>query len=151
VELKSDRLIALVSLPLLWVSVKRAQLAYAVMGSFFMPLLALTLLILNNRHRRTSRGFANGWVTNAALAATLAFFVYVGLRKASESVLRLTEHHVSFDHTATSPSVLKAAAGQLTETGVACTDRNRTISLMPQAAHVPMHRDSVTMAATSRE
>ena len=49
--------IALVPLALLWVSVERIQVAYAVMGALFMPLLALTLLIMNNRVRWVGRSF----------------------------------------------------------------------------------------------
>ena len=39
-------LIAIVPLPLLWWSVERAQLSYAVLASLFMPLLAVTLLLV---------------------------------------------------------------------------------------------------------
>jgi Mn2+/Fe2+ NRAMP family transporter len=73
--------LALVSLPLLWWEVKKAQLAYAVMGSLFMPLLALTLLIMNNRSRWVGSKFRNGLVTNIALTATLLFFAWVLIEK----------------------------------------------------------------------
>lgn len=69
--------LAIVPLPLLWLSVKQAQLAYAVFGSLFMPLLALTLLIMNNRRDWVGDRFRNGPVTNAVLVATLAFFGFV--------------------------------------------------------------------------
>jgi Mn2+/Fe2+ NRAMP family transporter len=69
--------LALVSLPLLWWEVRKAQLAYAVMGSLFMPLLALTLLIMNNRSRWVGSRFRNGLVTNIVLIATLVFFAWV--------------------------------------------------------------------------
>ena len=73
--------IALIPLPLLWISVQRAQLICAIMGSFFMPLLALTLLILNNRSDWVGSQFKNGWLTNIVLAITLLFFFGVGIHK----------------------------------------------------------------------
>lgn len=81
--------LALVPLPVLWVSVKQAQLAYAVLGSLFMPLLALTLLIMNNRRDWVGRRFCSGWLTNAVLIVTVAFFAYVGLRTAMASIDKL--------------------------------------------------------------
>jgi len=82
-------LIALVPLPLLWLSVERAQLIYAVLGSMFMPLLALTLLLMNNRKGWVGRELRNGWLTNAVLVATLLFFTYIVLSKAAEVIGRL--------------------------------------------------------------
>ena len=79
-------LIALVPLPLLWMSVERAQLTYAVLGSLFMPLLALTLLLMNNRKHWVGPAFLNGWVTNLVLVATLLLFSYVALRKGFEAL-----------------------------------------------------------------
>jgi Mn2+/Fe2+ NRAMP family transporter len=76
--------IALVPMSLLWFSVKQVQLVYAVLGALFMPLLALTLLILNNRASLVGRGFRNSWAVNVLLAATLAFFTVVGLREILE-------------------------------------------------------------------
>jgi Mn2+/Fe2+ NRAMP family transporter len=71
--------IALVGLPLLWFTVQAIQLTYAVLGALFMPLLALTLLIMNNQARWVGREFRNGWLTNAVLAVTLLFFAYAGV------------------------------------------------------------------------
>ncbi len=70
--------LAVVPLPVLFLSVKKAQLLYAVLGSLFMPLLAVTLLIMNNRADWVGQKFRNGWLTNLVLAATLAFFAYIG-------------------------------------------------------------------------
>lgn len=70
--------LALVPLALLWLPLRTIQLSYAVIGSLFMPLLALTLLIMNNRATWVGREYRNGWITNAVLAGTLAFFVYAG-------------------------------------------------------------------------
>jgi Mn2+/Fe2+ NRAMP family transporter len=79
-------LIALVPLPLLFLSVERAQLIYAVLGSLFMPLLALTLLLLNNRAGWVGERFRNGWLTNLVLVATLLLFGWVALRSALASL-----------------------------------------------------------------
>ncbi|HSP79787.1 MAG TPA: Nramp family divalent metal transporter, partial [Myxococcaceae bacterium] len=81
--------LAVVPLPMLWVSVKQAQLAYAVLGSLFMPLLALTLLLMNNRREWVGERFRNGWVTNALLVATLLLFGVVGYVEAAERIGQL--------------------------------------------------------------
>lgn len=80
---------AIAALPLLLVSVKKAQLAYAVLGAFFMPLLALTLLLLNNRRDLLGERFRNGPWTNAGLVLTLLFFGAVGLRTAASKLSEL--------------------------------------------------------------
>ncbi len=73
-------LLALTFVPmtLLWFNLKHVQLIYAVMGALFMPFLALTLLILNNRTRLVGARFKNGRLINFILVLTLAFFSYVG-------------------------------------------------------------------------
>ena len=81
--------IAFVPLPLLLISVKKAQLIYAVLGSLFMPLLALTLLIMNNRREWIGDDFRNGVTANAILAGTIAFFGYVGFIQAAEKIRML--------------------------------------------------------------
>lgn len=70
--------IATVPLILLWTTLERAQLLYAVFGSLFMPLLAVTLLVMNNRTAWVGREFRTGWVTNLALGLTLALFAWIG-------------------------------------------------------------------------
>jgi Mn2+/Fe2+ NRAMP family transporter len=76
-------LTALTFLPmsLLWLKVQQVQLAYAVLGALFMPLLALTLLILNNRRELVGPEFRNSLLVNILLVATLAFFSYLGLKE----------------------------------------------------------------------
>jgi Mn2+/Fe2+ NRAMP family transporter len=71
--------IALVPLVLLWKPVKQVQLAYAVLGALFMPLAALTLLLMNNREAWVGRPFRSGWLVNALLVITLLLFAYMGL------------------------------------------------------------------------
>ena len=70
--------IAIVPLGLLWFTVQSVQLAYAVMGALFMPLLAVTLLILNNQERWMGKLRSRWWV-NAVLVVTLLLFAYIGL------------------------------------------------------------------------
>jgi Mn2+/Fe2+ NRAMP family transporter len=51
-------------------------IAYCVLGSVFLPFLALTLLWLLNRSPRVPREHRNGWLSNAGLSgAALLFFV----------------------------------------------------------------------------
>jgi hypothetical protein len=62
----------------LTVSFARAQKLYAVFGAAFMPLLAIALLVVNNRAvPSTAR---NRWWTNVALIACLAFFTWTAVR-----------------------------------------------------------------------
>jgi Mn2+/Fe2+ NRAMP family transporter len=80
---------AVVSVPMLFASVKQAQLAYAVLGSFFMPLLALTLLLMNNRVAWVGRVFRYSWLFNAVLVGTLGFFLYIGVSEAIQTIQQL--------------------------------------------------------------
>ena len=73
--------IAILPMAFLWLSVKQIQLAYAVMGALFMPLLALTLLLMNNRTDWVGTNFKNGWFANLLLVITLAVFLYLGITK----------------------------------------------------------------------
>ena len=66
--------IAIVPMLGLWVSFKEIQKIYAVIGACFMPLLALSLLILNGRRAWVGARFRNRWPTAVVLVATLAFF-----------------------------------------------------------------------------
>lgn len=50
--------------------------AYAALGSLFMPFLAATLLAMNN-DRRAMGKLRNGWLANAALALCLLLFLYL--------------------------------------------------------------------------
>ncbi len=70
--------IAILPLCLLGQTVTQIQLVYAVLGACFMPLLAAALLLMNNRTAWVGAAFRNGWLTNAVLAATLAFFAWQG-------------------------------------------------------------------------
>lgn len=73
--------LTLVPLPLLWRTVKQVQTVYAVMGALFMPTLAITLLILNNRHNWIGTQFRNGPLINALLVSTVTFFVFAAVMK----------------------------------------------------------------------
>ena len=54
---------------------------FTIVGSFFIPFLAATLLYLNNRVRWTSSVPHNHWLTNVALAGILALFLIVGAQE----------------------------------------------------------------------
>ncbi len=61
-------------------SVREIQLLYGVFGACFLPLLAFTLLIMNNRKRWVGSDFLSPWWSNAILAFSVAFFAYLGFR-----------------------------------------------------------------------
>ena len=76
-------LIALATLPVIqaWQSFKEAQKVYAILGAFFLPLLAVVLLLLNGRGRLVGRNFRNDPVTILVLIFTLVIFVFYGWMK----------------------------------------------------------------------
>lgn len=76
-------LFGLAIVPIFFVTqrVEHIQLTYAVLGAMFMPLLALTLLLMNNRTDWVGVRFRSRWAINVLLVATLVFFAYLGGRK----------------------------------------------------------------------
>jgi Mn2+/Fe2+ NRAMP family transporter len=70
--------IAVVPLAGLFLTVEKIQLAYAVMGALFMPMLALTLLSMNTRPGWVGARFRNPWWINLTLVATVLLFAYMG-------------------------------------------------------------------------
>lgn len=84
-DLKSTRpykisLILLATIPLLSLAIKfqAIQLLYAVTGALFIPLCALSLLILNNQKERER--FKNSALINILLGMTLIFFIFNGIK-----------------------------------------------------------------------
>jgi len=73
--------IAIVPMVTLWLTVERIQLAYAVMGAMFMPLLAVTLLILNTKERWVGASFRSKWWINATLVIIVLLFAYIGVEQ----------------------------------------------------------------------
>ena len=67
-------LVAIVPLFLLNAPVRQIQLTYGIVGACFLPLLALTLLLLNGRSSRVGPQFRNPPWIRIALGACLAFF-----------------------------------------------------------------------------
>ncbi len=55
------------------------QLAYAVFGALFIPLLAAALLLLNGSRRWIDERYRNGWASTLALWAALGLFVIYGV------------------------------------------------------------------------
>jgi Mn2+/Fe2+ NRAMP family transporter len=72
-------LIGLAIVPILMtnISLQKVQIYYAVMAAMFMPFLACTLLIMNNRTAWVGRHYKSGILTNALLTLTVLFFGYV--------------------------------------------------------------------------
>ncbi len=82
--------IAVGSLPMLFMPVAKAQLAYAIMGSFFIPFLAATLLVMNNRRSWIGDAYRNGPLINLILMAILVFFSYVLVDKTRKNISGFT-------------------------------------------------------------
>ena len=72
-------LVAIVPLFLLNAPVRQIQLTYGIVGACFLPLLALTLLLLNGRGRWVGQQSRNPLWISIALAACLAFFAALPL------------------------------------------------------------------------
>ena len=73
--------LATVPLLLLRWPVQQLQLAFGITGATLLPLLALTLLMMNNRREWVGADFRTGVLINAVLGVALLFFVYVGARE----------------------------------------------------------------------
>lgn len=75
--------LALAILPMLslWVSFQEVQKLYAIVGTFFMPFLAIALLYFNNQKGMQTN--KSGVFINLLLMVTLVFFSYVAWQKLS--------------------------------------------------------------------
>jgi Mn2+/Fe2+ NRAMP family transporter len=78
--------IATIPLVLLRWPVQELQLAFGLTGAMLLPLLALTLLMMNNRRGWVGADFRSGVVINAVLVVALVFFVYVGVREIRQTL-----------------------------------------------------------------
>ena len=76
-------LIALALVPLLGLGYdfQIVQKAYAVFGALVMPMVALTLLLLNGRAAWVGQSLRNRWWTSVTLVIILCFFLWVSLPK----------------------------------------------------------------------
>jgi hypothetical protein len=76
-------LTGMATVPLLLVRwpVEHLQLAFGVTGAMLLPLLALTLLVMNNRVDWVGREFRTGAFLNLVLGSALLFFTFVGGRE----------------------------------------------------------------------
>lgn len=82
-------LVVLAALPaplVAWKQPREILILYAVWGSLFMPFLAATLLVMNNRRAWVGRT-TNRWPSNAALAACLAVFAWGAANTVHEYLL----------------------------------------------------------------
>ena len=77
-------LVAIAVVPMLGLlfSFREVQKVYAVFGALFVPLLAVTLLLLNGRTDWVGRKLRNGPLTTFLLAATVVLFLYFGYLQA---------------------------------------------------------------------
>lgn len=78
--------LATIPLILLRWPVTELQLAFGVTGAMLLPMLALTLLIMNNRRAWVGDDFRATLPLNVTLAAALAFFAYLGIREITQLV-----------------------------------------------------------------
>ena len=79
----SAYLACMATIPLLLVRwpVEQLQLAFGLTGAMLLPMLALSLLVMNNREGWVGSSFRNGFFFNIVLVAALLFFFFVGLRE----------------------------------------------------------------------
>ncbi len=74
-------LLGIATLPIIGmvsVNFTQAQKIYAIVGAFFIPMLALALFILNGSAKRISSEYKNSILTSAILAITFLFFIWAG-------------------------------------------------------------------------
>ena len=73
-------LVAIATVPAvgLFVSFSRIQLAYAVVGAAFMPILAIALLFINGSRKRIGEAGLNSMLATVSLVAVIAFFIWAG-------------------------------------------------------------------------
>ena len=71
-------IIAIVPLFFLGASVRSIQLLYGIFGALFLPLMAFTLLLMNNRKRWVGSDFLSPLWINVILGAALLLFAYLG-------------------------------------------------------------------------
>ncbi len=76
-------LAALAVVPMLglFISFREVQKIYAVTGAFFVPMLALALLLLNGRRQWVGAAFRNGIFTTIGLTVTVGFFLWIATTK----------------------------------------------------------------------
>jgi len=81
-------LVAIATVPALglFVGFSRIQLAYAVVGAAFMPILAIALLFLNSSRKRIGDAGRNSVLANVSLITVIAFFIWVGDAKIADKL-----------------------------------------------------------------
>jgi Mn2+/Fe2+ NRAMP family transporter len=74
-------LLAITFAPLVFLGypVRQVQLFYGVFAAFFLPVLAVTLIILNSREDWVGKKFTTHWSLNAVLAGAVVLFVYLAI------------------------------------------------------------------------
>jgi len=74
-------LLAITFAPLVFLGypVRQVQLFYGVFAAFFLPVLAVTLIILNSREDWVGKEFTTHWSLNAVLVGAVVLFVYLAI------------------------------------------------------------------------
>ena len=72
--------LAILPMPGLFLGFQSVQIAYALVGASFIPLLTLALLLMNGRGDRVGEPYRNRPLTIAVLLSILAFFIWVMAR-----------------------------------------------------------------------
>jgi hypothetical protein len=77
-------LVFMATVPLIFLRwpVQQLQLAFGITGAMLLPLLTLTLLVMNNRREWVGDEFRSGSIINAILVIALLFFCYLGATEA---------------------------------------------------------------------
>jgi Mn2+/Fe2+ NRAMP family transporter len=83
-------LIAIATIPAvgMFVSFQQIQLAYAVVGAAFMPILALALLFLNGSRTRIGDAGRNSRLATVALVAVVVFFIWAGVYQVGDKLMK---------------------------------------------------------------
>lgn len=108
-------LIAIATIPAvgLWVSFDKIQLAYAVVGAAFMPILALALIFLNGSSKRIGNAGRNSMLATISLWAVVAFFAWASFYTVRGKLIKWRESPVK------PPVIQKADADLVTSTSPA--------------------------------
>lgn len=95
--------IAVLPATALLISFQRIQLAYAVVGACFMPILAVALIFLNGSRKRVGESAVNSRLTTSLLVFVVLFFTWAGFYEARDRIIKYQD---SVDATLRVPETL---------------------------------------------
>lgn len=117
----------------LFVSFQKVQLAYAVVGAAFMPILAVALIVLNGSAKRVGNKGRNTLVTTIVLIAIVLFFAWTGFTQTAEKVQKArgqAAQELSPDSTRSISSSIARRNGSISVTTGIVWKEPRSLSLM---------------------